>query len=524
MSIIRRAHEAFSDITGPVLAAVSGGGDSVALVHLLHETGMKFAIAHFTHHIRDGVARDEQRFVQHLAERCGVPFFHGEADVPAITAQRGGNMEQIARDVRYSWLHNIATRNNYQVILTAHTQNDNSETVLQQLLRGSAATTGIPAARGMVQRPLLTFTGDELRTYLTAKNERWLEDVTNFDTNLTRVWLRRAIIPQLTERYPNMHDVLTRYSTLQRSQRDALEHLALAWFPSLPMRVNAMQNAPRAITATALALHLTDHGIAVNDELITDIFTAITDHAAWRRDVTAHLSIAVQYGQFDVVHPVPELHGHSAPWRTIAPGDKLNLRAGTKLLSDFLIDEKIPAIERSQLLVRENDNFIVEAAGLFRVQSGVVIWTDTDRHFMTLALQKARLAQQAGEVPVGAVVVSAQREVIGVGYNQRGEDNPLGHAEIAAIQAAAHNTGDWRLSGATLYVTLEPCPMCAGAILQTHIRKIVYGADNTRDGAAGTIMNVFGGNWKRRVTVVGGILAHKSTKLLQTAFETARMR
>lgn len=524
MDLLQRTFEAFSGLTEPVLAAVSGGGDSIALVYLLHEAGVPFGIAHFSHHIRPGVAETERVFVQQVAEQLNVAFFYGEAHVPNIVAQRGGNLEETAREVRYAWLHKTALSNGYDKIVTGHTQSDNSETVFQQLLRGSAATTGIPHVRGLVARPLLAFTAEELRNWLRTHGKTWLEDESNQDTSLTRVWLRKNIIPTIAERYPNVHDTLSRYSNLQRFQRTAMEQIALSWFPTLPARVAALANAPKAVSFTALTLHLKRHDIPVSDELLEDIYAAINNHASWRRDVTADLSVAIQYGEFDIVHPIPELTGVTAPWRAIRPGDKLQLRSGTKLLSDFLIDEKIPTTERAQLIVRDVDGFIVEAAGLFRVLRGNIVWTDADRHFMSLALEKARCAAEAGEVPVGAVVVSADHDVLGTGYNFRGDDNPLGHAEIAAIQAAAKYTGDWRLSGATLYVTLEPCPMCAGAILQTHISKVVFGADNTRDGAAGTVMNVFGGHWKRRIIVTGGLLAHKSVKLLRTAFETARMR
>lgn len=524
MSIVQRAREVFAASTNQVLAAVSGGGDSIALVHLLHASGIPFGIAHFTHHIRSGVAEGERDFIQALADRLGVPFFHGEANVPAIAQARGGNLEQLAREVRYSWLHKTAAAHQYSKIFTAHTKNDNSETVLQQLLRGSAATGGIPPERGMVERPLLSFTGEELRAWLITQSEVWLEDETNLDTSLTRAWLRQDILPALASRYPNVHDTLSRYSALQRSNSTALEELALAWFPQLPLRVAALQHAPRGLSATALTLHLKRHDVPVSDDLINDICEALGSYSSWRRDVTAQVSVTIQYGEFDIIQPVPELTGHHTPWRPLRPGDALKLRVGTKLVSDFLIDEKVPTAERAQLIVREEDGFIVEAAGLFRVWRGTPVWTDKHRHFMALALQKAHAALELGEVPVGAVIVSADGQVLGTGYNRRGADNPLGHAEIAALQEAAQKTGDWRLTGATLYVTLEPCPMCAGAILQTHIRNVVFGADNTRDGAAGTVMNVFGGNWKRQVTVTGGVLAHKSTKLLRTAFESARMR
>ena len=114
-----------------------------------------------------------------------------------------------------------------------------------------------------------------------------------------------------------------------------------------------------------------------------------------------------------------------------------------------------------------------------------------DTHWMRLALVQARLAAQAGEVPVGAVVVKNGR-VLATGRNApiAGHD-PTAHAEIMALREAAHSLGNYRLEGCTLYVTLEPCTMCSGAILHARVARVVYGAPDTQTGAAGGALNVF---------------------------------
>ncbi|MEG0752765.1 MAG: nucleoside deaminase, partial [Angelakisella sp.] len=111
--------------------------------------------------------------------------------------------------------------------------------------------------------------------------------------------------------------------------------------------------------------------------------------------------------------------------------------------------------------------------------------------YMTLALEQARLAQSRGEVPVGAVLVQNGQVLAACGNTREQENDPLGHAEIKVIQEGARILGDWRLTGCTLYVTLEPCPMCAGAILNARIQKVVYGASDPAAGCLGSRIHMF---------------------------------
>lgn len=113
-----------------------------------------------------------------------------------------------------------------------------------------------------------------------------------------------------------------------------------------------------------------------------------------------------------------------------------------------------------------------------------------DDGFMDQALEQARRAERAGEVPVGAVVV-LDGEVVGQGRNtRRAQHDILGHAEVVALRRAARVRRDWRLQGATLYVTLEPCPMCVGVMLSARVARLVYGAADPRAGAAGSVLNL----------------------------------
>ncbi len=146
-----------------------------------------------------------------------------------------------------------------------------------------------------------------------------------------------------------------------------------------------------------------------------------------------------------------------------------------------------------------------------------------DERYMRRALDLARNAEAAGEVPVGAVLVR-DGAVIGEGWNRPiGTSDPTSHAEIEALRAGARHLGNYRLGGSTLYVTMEPCPMCAGAMLHGRVGRLVYGTPDLRAGAAGTVIDVLGGPAaNHRVEVTGGVLADECRDLLQSFFRARR--
>ena len=142
--------------------------------------------------------------------------------------------------------------------------------------------------------------------------------------------------------------------------------------------------------------------------------------------------------------------------------------------------------------------------------------------WMRLALALAREAGEAGEVPVGCVIVK-DGAVVGRGRNRReGERTALGHAEIEAIADACRTLGGWRLRDCTLYVTLEPCPMCAGAILNARIRRVWYGARDEAFGACGGVTNLFMESFPNRPALVGGILGEDCRRALADFFAGLR--
>lgn len=148
-----------------------------------------------------------------------------------------------------------------------------------------------------------------------------------------------------------------------------------------------------------------------------------------------------------------------------------------------------------------------------------------DTHFMRLALAQAELAFAAGEVPVGAVVVHAG-QVIAEGFNEPiGRLDPSAHAEMVAVRAAAQALGNYRLSGATLYVTVEPCTMCAGLLVHSRIERLVYGATEPKSGAVRSNLQLFdAGPYNHRLDVRGGVLETECAELMSRFFAERRER
>ncbi|MGD9695275.1 MAG: tRNA adenosine(34) deaminase TadA [Thermoleophilia bacterium] len=146
-----------------------------------------------------------------------------------------------------------------------------------------------------------------------------------------------------------------------------------------------------------------------------------------------------------------------------------------------------------------------------------------DEHFMRMALHEAEAASGHGDVPVGCVVVR-EGEVVAAAHNERElRGDPTAHAEVLALRAAAVALGGWRLPGTVLYCTLEPCPMCAGAIQQARVARLVFGAPDQKVGAAGTVIDPLRNpRLLHRVEVQGGVLATDALRLLRRFFDERR--
>ncbi|MBI5190975.1 MAG: nucleoside deaminase [Nitrospirae bacterium] len=147
----------------------------------------------------------------------------------------------------------------------------------------------------------------------------------------------------------------------------------------------------------------------------------------------------------------------------------------------------------------------------------------TDREFMELAIAEARAALPAGDVPVGALVVVGG-EVVALAHNRREADNdPTAHAEVLAIREAAGRLGRWRLDDATVYITKEPCVMCAGALMSARVKRVVYGAHDPKFGAAWSVFNILDDDrLNHRAEVSAGVMTEECLALLREFFEGRR--
>ncbi|MDR2590746.1 MAG: nucleoside deaminase [Oscillospiraceae bacterium] len=147
----------------------------------------------------------------------------------------------------------------------------------------------------------------------------------------------------------------------------------------------------------------------------------------------------------------------------------------------------------------------------------------THEYYMLMALDLAKEAAEDGEAPVGCVVINPDGKIIGCGRNRREKDkNATAHAEIEAITNACKSINDWRLTGCSLYVTLEPCPMCAGAIIMSRMEKVFYGAKDEITGSCGSVTNLFMENYGAKTQITGGLLTDSCTNLLKSFFAKVR--
>ena len=149
----------------------------------------------------------------------------------------------------------------------------------------------------------------------------------------------------------------------------------------------------------------------------------------------------------------------------------------------------------------------------------------TDERFMKKALHQARRAAAIGEIPIGCVIVH-EGKIIARGFNERRKKHStLAHAEITAIDRASRKLGDWRLEGCTMYVTLEPCQMCSGALVQSRIDRVVIGTMNPKAGCAGSIMNLLRvPQFNHQVEITAGVLQQECSELLSSFFTDLRQR
>ena len=458
-----------------VVAAVSGGGDSVALLYLLKSQGIKVVVAHLDHALREESSRDA-RWVESLAASLGYPCVVERVEVARIAQEKKANLEATARELRYAFLARVAKKHGAQAILTAHTQDDQAETVLLQLAQGTARAPGIRGRVNSVIRPLLDFRRDELRNYLKARGAAWLEDVTNQDISFDRNYLRSQVLPVLEDRFRGLVPALSRFSK-GRQLED--EYLALAaerlLIPDTRWPVPAYRRAPLLLAPEALrhqALRKVLQGLGLRPErrLVELLERALRGQAVTLpQGVTARSTDGTLFFIPEVPVRLP------TGWRLPEPGDYLDMPYGKKRLVEFLSEHGVPKELRTRWPVRGEGPVVNEVFDLIPEPS--------EDRFMRLALKNARGARANGEVPIGAVVVREGR-VLAESMNQvEALKDSSAHAELLALQQAMRSVDQKLLPGAELYVTLEPCPLCYGAALEAQVSRVVYGTENLKAGA-----------------------------------------
>jgi tRNA(Ile)-lysidine synthase len=532
-----------------VLLAVSGGLDSVALLDLLRATGLDLMVAHLDHGIRPESAEDAS-FVQDLCSSLNLPCELERLNVPEIAAKRGWGLEEAARKLRYDFLTRAAKRTGSGAILTAHTMDDNAETVLMQLLRGTVRATGIPPRRDRILRPMLGISRAELLAHALDHGLRWREDASNADTRFRRNWIRHEVLPLLETRNPNVRGKLAEHAELMRSEDALLED----WAARVPSWAD-WRHEPISMQRRLIRRTLETASIVPDLEHIESIRQALGATKVTRVSLPQNKTGVVQAGGLRIFEAKPHRSNPNElnlewpafdfsqfPWaklRTRQSGDRIRLPGGTRKLSDVLIDRKIPREERDQVPVVAQNSEILWV-GLEPPVLDVRLGSTHDHEFeaMTEALGLARAAFDAGEVPVGAVVIRrlesdpkfkashvVKFETVGRGRNRsrQGSDMTL-HAELEAIREACSNLQTAHLTDCTLVVTLEPCLMCLGAVLESRIDRVVFAARNPKNGALGGVIDASRADWTHRPQVRTGLLEAKSASLLEDFFAQIRTR
>ncbi len=525
-----------------LVLAVSGGADSLALLFLLKEAGYQLVVAHFNHSLRPN-STDDCEFVRDICSKARIDFVSEKSDVAGIAKAKSWNVEDAARSLRYSFLTRTAKSLRAEYVLTAHNQNDQAETVLMQLFRGAAYLKGMQVKQGHILRPLLDIEHNELEEYLATIGQPYISDSSNFDLDYTRAYLRHKIIPELSKRYPNLIKTLANLANLQQDIFYHNQKQSLNLIKNSEIAIEDIKAVDAAIARQAIAELLRDVGALNSSKQVENILNNLDSKSPLRIDISKQHYARIAYGKTKIISkntneiiekklktkkelPVnikeDILEIDNLVYRGKRAGDYIQLSFGKKKLSDIFINKKIPREERQKIKLLASGKEVFWIENIAANPKYEIKTIDYDKKFMKVALQEAKLAFAEGELPVGAVVVK-DRKIIAKAHNLTEQKNdPSAHAELLAIKQAAKVLGDWRLTDCRLYVTLEPCPMCFGAALQSHLETIVYGAKNHKEGALCSVVDMSSLPWKRKILSKSGVLAKESSKLLQEFFKNRR--
>ena len=270
---------------GRVLCAVSGGLDSMCLLDFMtRQPSFSVGAAHFNHCLRGAEADRDEAFVRDFCAKRRIPFVSGSGDTRSLAEREGLSTEEAARRLRYEFLNKAAEDGGYDAILTAHHADDNAETVLLNLVRGtgSAGLAGIPQVRGNICRPFLRIPRAELAAYAAAHGVPHVEDSTNDDPDAAaRNALRSSVMPVLRQINPKCVENIARTSAILREESDALESMARGL-------MNQIKELPDGVSVPCLML--TEVPQAVAERAVLQLIAQVAGH---RKDLTAAHVLAV---------------------------------------------------------------------------------------------------------------------------------------------------------------------------------------------------------------------------------------
>ena len=270
---------------GRVLCAVSGGLDSMCLLDFMtRQPGFSVGAAHFNHLLREAEAARDEAFVRDFCAKRRIPFVSGSGDTRLLAEKEDLSIEEAARRLRYEFLNKAAEDGGYDAILTAHHADDNAETVLLNLVRGtgSAGLAGIPQVRGNICRPFLRIPRAELAAYAAAHGVPHVEDSTNDDPDAAaRNALRSSVMPVLRQINPKCVENIARTSAILREESDALESMARGL-------MNQIKELPDGVSVPCLML--TEVPQAVAERAVLQLIAQVAGH---RKDLTAAHVLAV---------------------------------------------------------------------------------------------------------------------------------------------------------------------------------------------------------------------------------------
>ncbi len=299
-----------------ILAAVSGGADSVCMLHALNslksELGVEIVCAHLNHCIRGAEADADQKFVEELCGRLGIPFFEKRVDVPALANEKKLTLEEAGRSARYKFFHELAEKEHLNKIATAHNKNDNAETVLMRILRG----TGVDGLKGVayvredgVIRPVLDVTRGEIEKYCEENGLSFCTDKTNSDSDYTRNKIRNQLIPYLEKEFnAKITDSLCRLSKNAGDDADFLNNYARRLFerignplPSkrpVTLHIESLGMLERSVAARVIRIAADEAqpGVKLDRKHVEDVFRLMTKTTGTTVDLPDKLKATVQYG------------------------------------------------------------------------------------------------------------------------------------------------------------------------------------------------------------------------------------